>query len=162
VQDELAELLDKQAITETIYRYAHCVDRRDIECLSSLFTPDATLHYGAGIYDGPAGDLIAYLAPGVSSPFLVSHHQVGNILIQLLGSGTASAKSYFTFVQRVLRNDSLVDEVVRARYLDKLIKQRGTWRFAERRVEYDWSHIAPAGTGWWWEQAGMSVPSGRE
>jgi hypothetical protein len=57
-------------------------------------------------------------------------------------------------VHRAQRNGKLVDEMVRARYFDKLVKQDGKWLIAERRLVYDWSRVAPANEHAWWEQPG--------
>jgi SnoaL-like domain len=160
MQDRLTELLDKQAIMETIYRYAQGIDRRDTECLSSVFTADAVLHYGVGLYEGPASALIANWRVGKPSSFALTHHQVGNILIQFEGAGCASSITYLTAVHRALRDGTWVDETVRARYLDRLVKQDEVWRFAERTLVYDWSHIAPAGKSFWWEQPGAAALTG--
>jgi hypothetical protein len=160
MQDRLTELLDKQAIMETIYRYAQGIDRRDSECLSAVFTADAVLHYGAGLYDGPASALVASWRAGNASPFALTHHQVGNILIQFEGADRASSITYLTAVHRALRAGTWVDETVRARYLDRLVKQGETWRFAERTLIYDWSHVAPADKTFWWEQPGAAASTG--
>jgi hypothetical protein len=160
MQDKLVELLDKQAIMEVIYKYAEGIDRRDPELLSSIFTPDAMLHYGKGLFDGPARDLIARWGPGQPSRFLHTHHQVGNILIEFQAADRATAVTYLTAVHRALRDGRRVDENLRARYLDKLIKQGDTWRIAQRDLVYDWSHIGPADETSWWEQPGAAAVTG--
>ena len=48
---DLAELLDKQAITETCYRYGIALDSRDWATLATCFTPDA----GAYLHGPAAG-----------------------------------------------------------------------------------------------------------
>jgi hypothetical protein len=160
IQDRFTELLEKQAIMETIYHYAQGIDRRDPELLASIFTSDAMLHYGAGLYDGPASALIANWGPGQPSPYLLTHHQVGNILIQFRAADRAVSVTYLTAVHRAQRDGVLVDEAVRARYMDKLLKQGGKWRFAERTLVYDWSRVAPAAGKWWWDQPGASALTG--
>jgi hypothetical protein len=160
MQDRLTELLDKQAIMETIYHYAQGIDRRDPELLASIFTSDAMLHYGAGLYDGPAKALITNWASGRPSPYLLTHHQVGNILIQFRAADRAVSVTYLTAVHRARRGAELVDETVRARYLDQLVKQDGKWRFAERTLVYDWSRIDPPTGKWWWDQPGASALTG--
>ena len=160
MQDKLTELLDKQAIMETIYRYAQGIDRRDSECLSSIFTRDAVLHYGAGLYEGPASMLVANWRAGAPSPFAMTHHQVGNILIQFDGAEHARSITYLTAAHRALRAGAWVDEIIRARYLDRLVKQGETWRFSERTLVYDWSHVAPADKTFWWEQPGAAAATG--
>jgi ketosteroid isomerase-like protein len=157
MQAELNELLDKQAITEVIHRYAQAIDRRDTDLLASIFTSDAVLHYGAGLFEGPASVLVENWRIGRPSPFLMTHHQVGNILIRLQGGDRASAITYLTAVHRALRDGRILDEWVRARYLDRLVKRAGEWRFAERTLVYDWSHVAPADVTSWWEQPGASA-----
>jgi len=154
MQDALAELLDKQAIAETIHRYAQGIDRRDPECLASVFTADAVLHYGVGLYDGPARDMIAGWAPDRPSPFLSTHHHVGNVLVRFSSRARAKAITYFSAVHRARRNGILVDEFVRGRYLDKLVKRGDQWRIEERRLVYDWSRVDPASGSDWWERPG--------
>ena len=160
--EKLTELLDKQAIAETIYRYAQGIDRRDPECLSSVFTSDAMLHYDIGLYDGPARDLIAGWYAGQPSPFLLTDHHVGNILIRFQAADRAKVITYVNAVHRALRDGKLVDEIVRARYLDRFVKQGDQWRIAERIIVYDWSHVAPADKSWWWEQPGASAATGAQ
>jgi hypothetical protein len=57
MSDRLTELLDKQAIAETIYRYAQAVDRRDPDLMASVFVAGGKLHLGT--YDDDVNDLVA-------------------------------------------------------------------------------------------------------
>jgi hypothetical protein len=156
--DKLTELLDKQAITETIYRYAQAIDRRDPDVMASVFVPGGKLHLGT--YDGGVSDLVGRWRSGEPTDFLLTHHQVGNILIEFRGPDRAVAVTYLTALQRARHDGKLVDEIVRARYLDRLVKQDDGWRFSERTLVYDWSHVAPADEGWWWDQPGASALTG--
>jgi hypothetical protein len=156
--DKLTELLDKQAIAETIYRYAQAVDRRDPDVMASVFVAGGKLHLGT--YDDDVDDLVARWRSGEPTDFLLTHHQVGNILIEFRVAGSAVAVTYLTALQRAQHDGNLVDEIVRARYLDRLVKQGDTWRFSERTLVYDWSHVAPADQGWWWEQPGAAALTG--
>jgi hypothetical protein len=158
MQDKLTELLDKQSIAETIYRYAQAIDRRDPDVMASVFVVEGRLHLGT--YDGDVGDLVNRWRSGEQTDFLLTHHRVGNILIQFRGPDRAVAITYLTALQRARHDGNLVDEIVRARYLDRLVKQGGTWRFSERTLVYDWSHVAPADRGWWWDQPGASALTG--
>ena len=49
---EMRGLLDRQAITEQIYRYCRAVDRLDIPLGHSVFHEDATADYGDSLYRG--------------------------------------------------------------------------------------------------------------
>ncbi len=157
---ELRQLLDKQAIAELIYRYAEGIDRRDGDLLATLFTPDCRLHYAAD-YDQPATTLIENWRPGAPSPFLATHHHVGNIEVCFLGEGRARSITYLHAVHRAERNGVIVDEMVRARYLDRLVKQDARWRFAERWIVYDWSRVAPSDKTNWWDLPGGTALSGK-
>src|SRR5262245_28622015 len=139
MQDKLIELLDKQAIAEAIYRYAESIDRRDPELMASAFTPDAQLHLGVGMYEGPASELVGQWQADRPTDFLVTHHQVGNIQIEFDGPDRAHVSTYLTAVHRARRRGQLVDEVVRARYLDVFVKLDERWLIEERTLVYDWS-----------------------
>jgi hypothetical protein len=153
----IEELLAKQEISELIVRYGHAIDRRDTDLLETLFTEDATLSYG--LFNGPATALFA-LQRGARLPgFLATHHAISNILIDVRGA-EADAQSYLNVVHRAERNGVLQDEHVRARYLDRLRKRDGRWRFAARVLVYDWSWIAPADAEPWWVALGEDCRTG--
>jgi len=157
---DLQRLLDKQAIAELIYKYAEGIDRRDGDLLATLFTAECRLHYAAD-YDEPASTLIDNWRPGVPSPFLATHHHVGNIQIRFLAEGEARSITYLHAIHRAERNGVIVDEMVRSRYLDRLLKLDGQWRFAERWIVYDWSRVAPSDKTNWWDLPGGSALSGK-
>jgi hypothetical protein len=158
MQTELRELLDKQAIAELLYAYAEAIDRRDSGMLDRVFTGDCQLHYGA--YDHPASVLIK--SWGADSPplFLMTHHLYGNIVVRFFGAERARSITYFFAHHRADRGGLIMDEMVRGRYLDRLIKQDGQWRFAERTIVFDWSKIAPADGSKWWDAPGSPAKVG--
>jgi 3-phenylpropionate/cinnamic acid dioxygenase small subunit len=162
MQAELQDLLDKQAISDLIHAYAEGIDRRDHALLARLFSADARLHYGA--YDQPASALVQNWRVDIPSPFIMTHHLVGNIRIRLQ-PGQAEGRrarsiTYLYAVHRARRDGALVDEMVRARYLDRLLKQDGSWRFVERTLVFDWSRVAPADASNWWDQPGPPARTG--
>ncbi len=156
---ELQQLLDKEAIRELVYQYAEGIDRRDGDLLATLFTPDCMLHYAAD-YDEPASTLIDNWRPDKPSPFLVTHHHVGNIRVTFPGNGEARSITYLHAVHKAKRDGQIVDEMIRSRYLDRLVKFQGRWRFAERWIVYDWSRVAPSDQTNWWDQPGGAALEG--
>ena len=156
---ELRRLLDRQAIVDLIHRYAEGIDRRDADLLATVFTPDCTLHYGAD-YDEPASALIESWRPGVESPILATHHHVGNIQIRFQGECEARSVTYLHAIHLARRDGVIVDEMVRARYLDRLVKRDGDWRFGERWIVYDWSRVAPSDETRWWDTPDGAALSG--
>jgi hypothetical protein len=152
MQAQLRELLDKQAIAELIHAYAEGIDRRDGELLERVFTADCQLHYGA--YDQPASALVRSWRADSPPLFLMTHHLYGNIAVRFFGVDRARSITYFFAQHRAHRGGHVMDEMVRGRYLDRLIKQDGQWRFAERTIVFDWSKIAPADSSNWWDAPG--------
>ena len=144
---EWATLAAKQAITELITLYAHAIDRRDEDLLTSLFTADARLAYG--VFEGTASELIAWRRAHSDAGYRMTHHATTNVLIQLDGEA-AAAQSYLNVVHRGEREGVAYDEHVRARYLDRLLQIDGRWLFAERTLVFDWSWCVRADDSPWW------------
>jgi 3-phenylpropionate/cinnamic acid dioxygenase small subunit len=157
-EQKLRELLDKQAIAELLYAYAEGIDRRDHELLASVFTADCRLHYGA--YDHPAKVLVDSWHADQPSAFLATHHLYGNIVVRFYGPDHARSVTYFFAQHRADYQGKIMDEMVRGRYLDRLRKEYGRWRFAERTIVFDWSRIAPADETNWWDAPGSSTKVG--
>ena len=154
----LRELLDKQAIAELLYAYAEGIDRRDPELLKTVFTEDCQLHYGA--YDCPARALIKSWRADSPPVFLMTHHLYGNIVVRFHDAARARSITYFFAQHRAIHDGHVMDEMVRGRYLDRLLKQDGRWRFAERTIVFDWSKIAPADGTNWWDASGSAAKVG--
>ena len=155
---EIGELRDRQAIADCLAAYAQAIDRRDDALLVSLFKPGERLHYG--VFDGSIEQLLAHRS--AATGLVATHHHVGNIRIRLDQGGSARSIAYLNVVHRAQRGEALVDEMIRARYLDRLVKLQGTWRFAERTLVYDWSRTTPADPVPWWEtMPGAQVRTGR-
>jgi hypothetical protein len=148
-EPELRELLDKQAIAELLYAYAEAIDRRDSNLLETVFTEDCQLHYGA--YDHPASVLIQAWRSDRPPALLMTHHLYGNIVVRFHDRHHARSITYFSAQHRASHGGQIMDEMVRGRYLDRLIKQDGRWRFAERTIVFDWSKITPADNTNWWD-----------
>jgi hypothetical protein len=155
------ELLAKQAITEVIFRYARAIDRMDEALLRSVFHPGARHRH---FYEGPSsdpdlpstpeapGDFVAF-ALGLLSTFSHTHHQLGNTLIELDGTGHANAETYFTAFHRMRpRGDPLagpgaydteMDYFVGGRYIDRFALRDGEWKIVSRTGMTDWMRLEP-------------------
>lgn len=71
--EEIAELLDREAIRDCLYRYCRAVDRADEAALRSSYWPDA--HDSHGVYSGSAEGFIE-LALGVFKTKPRNIHQI--------------------------------------------------------------------------------------
>ena len=132
---ELWELAAREAIRDTVARYAHLVDRGRIDELVELFTEDGTLEAGDRPPARGRAAIRAFfletgkrLASAATRP-LIRHH-VSNVVIELSGSESASAEAYFLAV-----TERGPDHW--GRYRDRLARIGARWLFAYRRARVD-------------------------
>jgi len=124
-------LLAKQAIAEAIYRYCRGMDRIDNALANSVFHPDAQVRYGNDIYAGLATGFVEMVAE-THRGMTISHHQVGNMLIEVDGA-EARSETYITVTLHQKRgDDALVQIRGIGRYLDRWEKRADEWKIAER------------------------------
>ena len=149
------QLLDKQAITEVITTYARALDRFDEDLLRSVFHPDSQHAHG---FVGPSSDPSLPSSPGKPGDFVAyayavlathsrTHHQLGNVLIELDGDN-AYTESYFSAYHRMRAKgdplaapnayDTEMDFLVGGRYIDRMQKRDGVWKISHRTGLTDW------------------------
>ncbi|GAB5459057.1 MAG: hypothetical protein Hens3KO_20870 [Henriciella sp.] len=140
----MTDTADKLAIIDKIHLYTHAIDRRRWEIMDHLFTEDGEFKFG-GI-QGPWRDFIGQ-ARAVIDPMTSTHHQIGNILINL-DKDIAHVESYLT-ATHILPSDYPDDRpypgigrpyvvTVGGRYIDVFQKQDDDWRIKRRTGLYDW------------------------
>jgi hypothetical protein len=138
LSESVETLIDKQAITEVLYRYCHAVDRIDPELGSQIWHPDGLAHY-EGIFEGTGRGFIDFVFESHRQADATSH-QLTNMLIAVEGD-RATSESYVTACIRTGDNDI----VVRGRYSDTWSRRSGQWRIDDRRYRHDIVQIQPAG-----------------
>ena len=172
--ERLQALLDKQEITELVYRMARAVDRCDATLMTALFHPDATDDHG--MFKGEARDFVPWVME-VLAGMKVTQHLIGNVLIMLDGD-RASAETYFVAHHVIAADQGGIFLAAKAgdpdqfmlaggRYLDHFEKRDGVWRFSHRHAVYDWNAEGPstetwdraALDGWAFGQRGDADPS---
>ncbi|NRA01901.1 MAG: nuclear transport factor 2 family protein [Myxococcales bacterium] len=144
------ELIDREAIRETLQRYCRGVDRRDLELLQSVYHPHAWHEHGA--YRRNAREFAALIVESMGQ-FLCTSHFLTNQRIELRG-GEADSESYVLAVHRLERDGKEFELVMALRYLDRFERRDGDWRIAERVAVHDWSREATV-EGSWAEAARM-------
>lgn len=138
---DLIETADRLAIADVLARYCRGIDRCDAAELADVFTPDAQLDYGDGTR--PIAETISGLMQGLGTMRL-TQHAISNTICRIHGS-RAKAETY-CIATHILpgENGDEIELVVGGRYLDRLVKQDGIWRIAERLYVMDWNRSAPA------------------
>lgn len=144
MDERIAGLLDKQAITEMLHRVARGIDRGDVELVAACFHEDGTDYHG--LANGPVGKVLSILGQG---RLHCSQHAISNILIDLDGD-SAKVESCFNAAHQARAADGQYwDELLRGRYLDRVERRGdGEWKIARRVVLWDWSRVEPSGESW--------------
>lgn len=137
---DITQIADQVAIADVLARYCRGIDRCDADELAQVFTQDALLDYGSGA--APIGETIAGLMQGLGAMRLTQHN-IGNVICRIHGE-RAKAETYCVALHIVPGEDGDNELVVGGRYLDRLVKQDGIWRIAERLYVMDWNRSGPA------------------
>ena len=125
-----AEIADRQAITDQIYRYCRSVDRLDVPLGHRVFHPDSHADFGS-IYTGSGRGWIDFICRGHRA-YTHHSHQVTNILIELDGD-RAGSEAYVTATLRQREGDRIHQREFWARYVDTWSRREDHWAI-DRRV----------------------------
>lgn len=155
--DPLRGLLDKQSITEVIYRYARAIDRCDSGSLRNCFHPDSTHEHGE--FEGTSLKFCDW-AMELLQQLTATQHHIGNILIDLEGD-RAFTETYWIAYHRipagagqigvVAGSGTETDLLIGGRYLDRFERRSGLWKIARRVGIHDWQRFQPAADGGFFE-----------
>jgi len=146
MDSEVRELLDKQAITEVLYRYSRAVDRGDEGLLRDCYHDDAVEDHG-GAFLGPASDYIAAVRPALNGDRLMTH-TVTNVLIELTGADLALSECYYLSFARYPVADPPFETLTLARAIDRFERRDGVWRIASRKLRWEWNREQPIAETW--------------
>lgn len=139
LEQQLRELLDKQAITELINAYCNAADRHDHAKMQALYHPDAIDDHGH-FAKGLASEFIAKL-PEIQKAMAILHHNVTTINLKLDGD-RAEGEVYILAFHQVKGENGLFDVLIGGRYFDKYEKRDGQWKFSHRAIVADWAYPA--------------------
>lgn len=156
--EKIAELLDREAIRDCIFRYCRGVDRADGAALRSAYWPDTTDQHGP--YSGPVEGFFDW-AKDIFKTDARNVHTVGNILIEFTAPEEAVVETYFLALQRGPATDGGVRQfLIAGRYCDVFKKRDSEWRVARRVVAYDWVDEQVAATESEAVRFGLRLPLG--
>jgi SnoaL-like domain len=143
--EQLQELLDKQAITEVIYRYARSMDRLDAELGYSVFWPEATADYHEQMYQG-SGKGFVDMCMGAHPNYLSHSHQFSNILISVDGDSATSETYGDVTLRRAESDGRLIDTRNLGRYVDRWQRRDGQWKIIDRKYVHDFDASYESGS----------------
>lgn len=137
----LAELYDKQAITEVLYRYARGWDRFDEEALLSCFHEEAENIHGSKRIR--ARDFVTNGLQALDEVKSMTH-MITNPMIEIRGERAISECTFLAHHRRVSADGSREEDMfIKGRYLDLFEQRGGAWRIASRRRVHDFERVVP-------------------
>ncbi len=145
--DDIQRLLDKQAITEVLYRRARAGDRADAELAHTCYHPGATERHGT--FDGEAAhfiDVVSFTRPKPGSPIKGMFHFISNIIADFRSADEAFVESYHVAWCQLTDQ---TDATIGGRYLDNFERRDDRWAISHRDVIFDWSRVEPEAGKFW-------------
>jgi len=165
IRAQLAEIRDRQQISDVVLDYCRGVDRLDDALLRSTYWPDAIDNHG--VRDENAMAFCDRVIPILREHAASTMHLVANCRLELNGDQAVgetyviayhvlkSARSLDTFVgpeaaQKIRDEfpntgpDTPFEYHAGARYLDRFERRDGEWRFAYRGLVFEWTQAHPA------------------
>jgi len=134
---DIQEYLDREAIRDVLFRYAHGIDRCDAKLLETVYWPEGVDDHGD--FKGTRDAFIAWVMPLLKELMSTTQHLMSNIFIRVEGN-LAKVETCFQAYHRWGRYDAddARDFVLGGRYLDKMEKRGKEWRILERVVIFDY------------------------
>ena len=131
---------DQLEIQALVTRYNRAIDHGDVEAWVACFTEDGSFEGVPGRHEGRAAlrALAQELADGAEGArFRPMQHWTTNFVIEYEGGPDAARMraDHLLFRQTPGAPDEAAELIVMAVYRDRLRREGGEWRFAERHVE---------------------------
>ena len=127
-------------IENLLYRYAELIDNGDYAGIGQLFAQAKIIDADDNLIAQGADNITAMyhestrLYPEVGTP--LTKHVTTNAIIEVdEAAGTATARSYYTVLQRT---DALaLQPIITGRYHDAFARDEAGWRFSQRKMLID-------------------------
>jgi len=133
-----AEVADRLAITDKLYKYCRSVDRLDVPLGHTVFHADSVVDFPT--FKGTGRGWIDHICEEHRN-FLHHSHQVSNVIIDLHDAEHAGSESYVTAKLRQMDGERLMEREFCARYIDLWSKCNGDWAIDRRDCIVDFSAI---------------------
>jgi len=152
IHPKLQELLDKQEITEVMYKFARALDRVDGELMKATYWEDAIEEHQDPIFpdkffwNDNAHKFVLIAMDGFKH-LKATQHRISNPLIELDGN-KASAECY-VWAYHLHEEDGVDKEgILGGRHLFKFERRNGEWKILHRSTIFDWNQNQDASAVW--------------
>jgi hypothetical protein len=136
---QVATLLDKQAVYEVLLGIARGLDRFDGELLAACIHPDALLDMGG---ETPISGTAFAALKAPAQPPRGRMHLIANPAIEVEGDH-ARAESYVVSCQELQAATGTETRLRAGRYLDRFERRDSVWKLARRTLIDEWGRIDP-------------------
>ena len=144
--DFAAELADREAIRDCLFRFSRGVDRLDTELIRSCLWPECRDDHGIYFKANSAEEMVEKIVTIISDLEFAKHY-IANIMIRIEGD-QAYVESYTIGMSRGTDAGGRYESRSSGRYIDRLERRNDEWRFIERVLIMDWTgRLAPTDTG---------------
>ena len=161
--DDVCQIEEIRALK---YAYLRCLDQKDWDGISVLFTEDAVAAYSGGAYSAQGRDAIVdFLSRNMGSPTFHSSHRCSHPEISLDGD---TATGTWALDDTVVDAELGILIMGAAFYEDSYVRQDGRWLIAATGYRRSFEFLVPladmpgfALTASWWSTDGRStLPAG--
>lgn len=135
----LTRLMAEAAIRAQLHNYCRAMDRRDPELGYSVWHPDGTADYGAGVFQGTGRAFVDHVTRS-HLRYTVHSHQIATIGIEVVDDRAAS-EAYATVRLCAATGDGFVEDLYVGRYLDLWSYRDGWWAIDHRRWVLDFAEL---------------------
>jgi SnoaL-like domain len=132
----VAELADRQAISDCLMTYSRGIDRLDRELLMSVYHEDAIDDHG--VFVGNREEFADWAIAMHTATHLSHQHCIFNFTCDLDGD-VAHTETYYMFVG--MNRTGTPMAMSGGRYIDRLEKRDGRWAIAARVCVRDWAPL---------------------
>jgi uncharacterized protein (TIGR02246 family) len=138
--EALQRLVDEAEIKRLGLGYAQAVDRRDAAALTALFTPDGIIE-SLGV-ERRGHEQIGRIPARLDRLYDRTYHTVFNQTVAV--DGDAAEGEVYSTAHHLKRQDDgrTSDHVMAITYRDRYVRTDSGWRFAERRLDLQWTQTA--------------------
>lgn len=151
-EQKIQELLDKQELTELMYKFARALDRVDGELMKSTYWEDAIEEHQDPIfpdlffYNDNAHEFIDPAMEGFRA-LKVTQHRISNPLIE--NDGDAATAECYVWAYHVHEEDGVDKEgILGGRHHLKFERRNGAWKIKHRSTVFDWNQNQDASAIW--------------
>jgi len=134
--DPVTALADRIAITDTIYRYASCIDVKDLDGIRAVLADDLWAQYG-NAEPVLGGDAVAAWIAEMTAPVIWQHHLLSVYHVDLDGD-EAKALVYHTSHQ-IFEDDPDSAKLLVGRYHNELRREPDGWKISRLVLELGWA-----------------------